>query len=86
MDVTGSDDSSNSPASRDNEIQLNVPVSAAAPVIPDSLLEDVAWAVEETENTRKVAKAIAQLLIEKGILTLEEVQAQIAQQKGDDSS
>jgi hypothetical protein len=80
--ATMSDDSELSPASRDTEIQLNEP----APVLPDGLLEDVAQAVLETEHTRKVAKAIAQLLIEKGILTLEEVQARIAQQKGGDTS
>jgi hypothetical protein len=85
-DVAASDDSLIPRESRDNEIQLSEPVPVPAPVLPDGLLEDVARAVEETENTRKVAKAIAQLLIEKGILTLEEVQAQMAQQKGDDSS
>jgi hypothetical protein len=84
FDVATSDDSRTSPASRDNEIHLNEPVPVAA--LPDGLVEDVARAVEETEHTRQVAKAIAQLLIEKGILTLEEVQAQIAQQKGGDSS
>jgi hypothetical protein len=80
VDVTASDDALIPPASRDIEIHLNEPVAARVPVLPDGLLEDVARAVEETENTRKVAKAIAQLLIEKGILTLEEVQAQMAQQ------
>ncbi len=80
--ATRSDDSELSPTSRDTEIELNEP----APVLPDGLLEDVAQAVLETEHTRRVAKAIAQLLIEKGILTLEEVQARIAQQKGGDTS
>lgn len=77
-----SDDSEVSPASRDTEIELSEP----APALPDGLLEEVAQAVLETEHTRKVAKAIAQLLIEKGILTLEEVQARIAKQKGGDTS
>jgi len=84
FDMATSDDSLTTLASRDNEIHLNEPAPVAA--LPDGLLEDVARAVEETEHTRQVAKAIAQLLIEKGILTLEEVQAQIAQQKGGDSS
>jgi len=84
FDMATSDDSLTTLASRDNEIHLNEPAPVAA--LPDGLLEDVARAVEETEHTRQVAKAIAQLLIEKGILTLEEVQAQIAQQKGADSS
>ena len=81
-EVTTHQDSELPPASRDSEIELK----ESAPELPDGLLEDVARAVEETEHTRKVAKAIAQLLIEKGILTLDEVQAQIAQQKGGDSS
>ena len=79
---TNSDSSDVPAASRDTEIELN----ERLPVLPDGLLEDVARAVLETEHTRKVAKAIAQLLIEKGILTLEEVQARIAQQKGGDTS
>jgi hypothetical protein len=65
------------PASRDSELELSLP----APVLPDGLLEDVARAIDETEKTRDVAKAIAHLLIEKGILTLEELQEQIAQQQ-----
>lgn len=80
--ATTPEDSESSSSSCDAEIDLNDPV----PALPDGLLEDVARAVEETEQTRKVARALAQLLIDKGILTLEEVQAQIAQQKGDESS
>ena len=53
----------------------------AAP-LPEGLLDDVANALEETDRTRVVARAIAQLLVEKGILTLEELQAEIARQKG----
>jgi len=37
--------------------------------------------VEETERTRLVAKAIAHLLIEKGILTLDELQGRIEKMK-----
>lgn len=66
------------PASRDLELDP----TTAAPVLPEGLLKDVARAIEETDKTRDVAKAIADLLIEKGILTLEELQDQIAQQKG----
>jgi hypothetical protein len=80
--ATDSGNFESSPASRDTRIDLKEP----APALPDGLLEEVARSVEETEQTRKVAKAIAQLLIEKGILTLEEVQAQIAQQEGGESS
>jgi len=71
--TTTSEDCESSPSSRDAEIDLNDPV----PALPDDLLADVARAVEETEQTRKVARALAQLLIDKGILTLEEVQAQM---------
>ena len=77
-----SDHSGLAPASRDSAIDL----TDRAPVLPEGLLDDVARAVDETEKTRLVAKAIAQLLIEKGILTLEEVRAQIAQLKGDKPS
>lgn len=42
---------------------------------------EVARAIEETERTRLVAKAIAHLLIEKGLLTLEELQARIEKMK-----
>ena len=52
----------------------------------DTSLEEVARAIEETEKTRDVAAAIAHLLSEKGVLPLEELQVQIAQQKGGDSS
>jgi hypothetical protein len=46
----------------------------------------VAHAIEENEKARDVAKAIAHRLIAKGVLTLEEPQAQIALQKGADSN
>lgn len=76
--VTIPDDAKHPPASGDTEIELNEP----APALPDVLLEEFAHAVEETEQTRKVVRAMTQILIEKGILTLEELHAQIAQQKG----
>lgn len=47
----------------------------------DEMLEDVQRATQETERTRIVAKAIAQLLIEKGLISYDELQAQIAQLK-----
>jgi hypothetical protein len=74
-----SDHSGLAPASRDSEIEFTERSSA----LPDGLLDDVARALDDTQKTRFVAKAIAQLLIEKGILTIEEVRAQIAQQNGD---
>lgn len=54
-----------------------MPVPAAS----DAWAAEVARAVEETERTRLVAKAIAHLLIEKGILTLDELQARIEKMK-----
>ena len=48
------------------------------PQLPEGLLEDVERALDDTERTRIVAKAMTQLLIEKGVLTLEEVQDKIA--------
>lgn len=68
------------------------PASVVAPVLPpvarpaasaakDELALEFARVLEETERTRLVAKAIAHLLIEKGILTLEELQARIEKLK-----
>ena len=54
-----------------------VPVTEAS----DGWAAEVARAVEETERTRLVAKAIAHLLIEKGILTLDELQTRIERMK-----
>ncbi len=59
------------------------PVSApsASAVVEDELALERARVLEETERTRLVAKAIAHLLIEKGILSLEELQARIEKMK-----
>ena len=64
-----------------------VVAAVAAPIakLPDGLLDDVARSVEETEKTRIVIKAITQLLIGKGILSLEELQVQIASLKAQGS-
>jgi len=51
------------------------------PSIPMASAAEIARAVEETERTRLVAKAIAHLLIEKGLLTLDELQARIEKMK-----
>jgi len=67
------------PASRDAEIELSTPVAE----LPEGLIDDVARALEETERTRIVAKAIAHLLIEKGLVSLEEIQNGIAEVKAD---
>lgn len=58
-------------------------LSPAAPSLAanDALAAERAHLLEETERTRLVAKAIAHLLIEKGILTFEELQARIEKMK-----
>ncbi len=59
-------------------------ISEAAPSLGatrDAHAIELARAVEETERTRLVAKAIAHLLIEKGLLTLDELQARIEKMK-----
>jgi len=62
-------------------------VPAAKPaVLPEGLTDDVARALEETERTRIVARAITQLLIDKQLVTIEEIQAAIAHQKEGRSS
>ncbi len=58
----------------------------SGPELPEGLLDDISYAIDETERTRIVAKAIVQLLIEKGVLTLDEVQAKLAQMKGESSA
>ncbi len=63
------------PASRDADIDLEEPIAK----LPEGLIEDVALDIEETERTRVVAEAITQLLIEKGVLGLEEIQDRIVQ-------
>lgn len=57
------------------------PRPAPATASSEPFAAEVARAVEETERTRLVAKAIAHLLIEKGILTLDELQARIEKMK-----
>lgn len=56
-------------------------VPVAAPAASDALAREVARAIDETERTRLVAKAIAHLLIEKGVLTLDELQSRIEKMK-----
>lgn len=70
--VGSATESAGSPA--DDAIELSQP----APELPEGLLDDVAHALDESDRTRIVAKAMTQLLIEKGVLTLEEVQDKIA--------
>jgi hypothetical protein len=68
--------------SRDRSIDLDETVEKP-PVneLPDGLLDDIANALEDSQKSRVVVRAIVQILIEKGIVTLEEVQTQVARQK-----
>jgi len=74
---------------------IETPIAAVAPVVsrvsttttppPAAAFDDLALErarlLEETERTRLVAKAMAHLLIEKGILTLDELQTRIEKLK-----
>lgn len=51
--------------------------------IPEALEQGVARAVDETERTRFVVKALTQLLVEKGLLSLSEIQERVAKLKGE---
>lgn len=57
------------------------PARSIVTTIPDALLGKIADAASETERTRVVARAVTHLLIEKGILTLDEVQDRIEKLK-----
>jgi type IV pilus assembly protein PilB len=65
----------------DPDVELDLEEEIPKPGLPESVLEDVARAVEVSERTRLVTKALTQLLIEKGVLDLAEVQAQIGRLK-----
>ena len=58
-----------------------VEAMAIGDALRDAQAGELARALEETELTRLVAKAIAHLLIEKGVLTLDEIQARIEKMK-----
>ena len=58
-----------------------VEAMAIGDALRDAQAGELARAFEETERTRLVAKAIAHLLIEKGVLTLDEIQARIEKMK-----
>lgn len=61
--------------------QVAEPAVASGDALREAQAAELARAVEETERTRLVAKAIAHLLIEKGLLTLDEIQARIEKMK-----
>lgn len=71
------------PAPRVEAPQPSAPEQPPAPTLPPGLVDDVARALEDTARTRFVAKAIATLLVEKGVLGLDELQAQIALHRAD---
>lgn len=65
------------------DLPPQAPARSIVTTIPDALLDKIADAASETERTRIVAKAVTHLLIEKGILTLEEVQDRIQKLKAE---
>ena len=69
------------PDSRDNELSFG----QNAAQLPDSLHQDVDRVAAESEKTRRVLNAITQLLVENGILSLDQIQSRIAKLQGGDS-
>ncbi len=65
------------------DLPPQAPARSIVTTIPDALLNKISDAVSETERTRIVAKAVTHLLIEKGILTLEEVRERIDKLKAE---
>ncbi|MBJ20377.1 MAG: hypothetical protein CL933_13285 [Deltaproteobacteria bacterium] len=79
---TESEPTEPAPALREEPVEL----TELEPMLLEGLVDDVARAVEENESTRIVARAIAQLLVEKGLLSSEEIQRQIAHITAADTS
>ena len=52
-------------------------LTQVAPILPEGVREDVTRAIEETERTRIVVKALTQLLVEKEIVSLAEIQEKV---------
>jgi len=67
--------------SHDREISIDELGSA----LPDGLVADVGRVAHDTEKTRLVVKAITQLLVDKQILSLDEIQSRIGQLRSGDS-
>ena len=62
------------PVSRDSEFHF----VENAPQVPGRMLQDIELAVAEMAKTRGILKAIAQLLVEEGILSFEQIETRIA--------
>jgi len=76
--VVGGDEQ---PASRDNELCFE----QDSPQLPDDLVQEIDRLAAELARTRSVLNAITQLLVEQGILPLDQIQSRIAKLLGDDS-
>lgn len=63
------------------QLELSEPASA----LSAELRTEIAEIAAETERTRLLARAVATLLVDKGVLTLEEVQQQIATLKAENA-
>jgi type IV pilus assembly protein PilB len=72
--------SSTSPMAHDKEISID----ELGRALPDGLVADVGRIAHETEKTRLVVKAITQLLVDKQILSLDEIQSRIGQLRSGD--
>jgi MshEN domain len=81
LEESGSPAKSTAPIPRDAEGALD----AAGSRLPGHLINEINAAVHDTEKTRLVVKAITQILVEKQILTLDEIQSRIAKLKAGDS-
>lgn len=54
-----------------------------ASILPEDLIHDVGKAIDESEKTRLVLKAVTHLLVKKHLLTIDELQACVATLKDD---
>jgi type IV pilus assembly protein PilB len=79
--IPGQEPDSLPPMTRERVISIEELGSA----LPEGLLVDVGRVADDTQKTRLVVKAIAQLLVEKQILSLAEIESRIGQLKSGDS-
>jgi len=74
------------PEAHDEPSPAQIELSEPASVLTAELRGEIADMAAEIERTRLLSKAIATLLVDKGVLSLEEVQQQIATLKAEPSS
>jgi hypothetical protein len=82
IDLTRAVDSKDEqPASRDNQLDFG----QDSPPLTDGLAKEVGRLAAESEKTRNVLNAITQLLVEEGVLSLDQIQTRIAKLMGGNS-